>query len=194
MKLDKKWFFICWCLVYKNIVHDWIFDCHSFLFSAILLVFIVIIFFFSLFCCNFHVLSEQCPQRIVFGELALSFNILFVYHVVQFFLYFSLLRPGPQITTPPAPPGTIWPYLNVLIDWECFGAPRDLKLLRVNFYWKRGYLYLYLCVPIGSWTDCCWNAYTVLVRTLHFTVFATQKEGLQLHRTVDSLVDRKSVV
>ena len=55
------------------------------LFFAIFVVFIVIIFFFfAIFVAILHVLSDRCPQRIVFREISLSFNILLAYNIVYF--------------------------------------------------------------------------------------------------------------
>ena len=58
---------------HENIVQDWKFYHHRHL-------------FFSYFCCYFSLLSNRCLQRILCGELALPFNILFVYHIVFFYL------------------------------------------------------------------------------------------------------------
>ena len=49
------------------------------------------IFFSAIFLAVFRLLSNRCPQRIMCGELALPFNVLFVYHIVLFYI---LYRPS----------------------------------------------------------------------------------------------------
>ena len=58
--------------------------------------------------------------------------------------------------------------------------------MRMKFYFGhynlRGYLQLDLCVALGSSMDSSLNAYAVLnvfMQMSQFTIFATQKEGLQ---------------